>query len=134
MLQVENKNILEIIACALTSVISFLYFIVLGSFYNANEHTLGVNILVWFITFFVAYITFYFLFFVYSLIFKKKMKYKFINFLPIVCSSLFIFVICAFRIQSFDDNRYCEALLSFTSIVTPIEIMRRLFLNRINNK
>lgn len=118
----------RLIAIASTSILTIVYFVVLGTFYKAVEHKLLTNVLVWLITIFVAYYSYYLVYWIFK-IFIKKLSKPFVFDGWSVFAGLFVVTIfCLIDSLSLNDYLYIEVMAGISGIVATLQIIYSAFL------
>ncbi len=136
MQQERNNNIKTIIVSSVVvSFFSFIFFVLLGTFYKATDHTVGLNVVVWSLTIFTAYYFYYGIHWIFTLLFKKVSKPQLINSWAIVCGFITIAVVCLFNSSSVDDYLYVEIMSGISGVVSIGQILYSvLSIKKKNNK
>lgn len=123
-MQQGKNNILSIIISSfITAILTFICFVLLGSFYTASEHSIGTNIFVWIITVVVAYFIYYGFHWLMKIIFRKISPPKLYNMWAIISGLAFITLLCLFRSEGTDDYLYVEIMGLISGIVGMLEII-----------
>ena len=102
------------------------FFVLLGFFYKAIEHSIGLNILVWLITIILAHSFVYILRWLFNLIRKKKIRCSYIDFKSLAIGAASLAIVCLFGAKSLDDYLYLVIMTGISGIVATIEIILRL--------
>ncbi|OPZ24659.1 MAG: hypothetical protein BWZ03_00018 [bacterium ADurb.BinA186] len=107
-----------------TAVFSALLFVLLGSFYVANDHSLLLNIFVWASVIFISYLLFYLIYRI--VLFFPKLKGKngpFLNGFAISAGFLGVLACCLALSKKVDDYTYVSALGLLTTVFSIVEII-----------
>ena len=123
-MQQEKNNVLSIIVSSVsTAILTFICFVLLGTFYTATEHSIGTNIFVWIITVVVAYFIYYGFHWLVKIIFKKISSPKLYNMWAIISVLIFITLVCLFRSENVDDYLYVEIMGLISGVAGTLEII-----------
>ena len=107
-----------IITSIVTAVLSIISYIILGSFYIANNHTILVNIIVWSLTILIAYCLYYFpYFFIMRYATKTKEYGPLLNGYAIASGFLAILLLCLANSYTLGDYSYVEIMGFMAGIV-----------------
>lgn len=130
-MQQEKNSVLAIVVSSIiTIILTFICYVVLGTFYTANNHSIGMNIFVWIITSIVAYFIYYGLHWLIKVIFKKISSPKLYNIWAIISGLAFITLICLFRAENTDDYLYVEIMGLISGVVGTLEIIHSIRLKK----
>ena len=123
-MQQEKNNKFEIINAILFTILcTILFFLVLGTFYVATEHSIGVNILVWLTTVFTAYYFYYLISLLLNKIRKTNIKPKKYNGWAIFAGLLSITIICLLNSFNIDDYLFVEIMGLISGLYGTFEII-----------
>lgn len=130
MLQSKKQKIFYfVISSVLTAVVTFFAFVLLGSFYSSNEHSIGLSIIVWASFIFASYLIVYGLLTLIYFIFKR-IKVPFLN-----GYALFSGVLIILLVDLFDPNPNQEYLFIKTiAELIPGVIAMAALLFKLNHK
>ena len=103
------------------ALVTCVFFVLLGLFYKAIEHSIGLNILVWLITIILAHSFVYILRWLFNLIRKKKIRHSYIDFKSLASGAASVAIICLFGAKSLDDYLYLSIMAGISGIVATIE-------------
>lgn len=123
---INGKKLVKyyILSSIINIVFSIIAYIILGSFYVANNNTILVNILVWTITILLSFSLFYFPYFLINKFFTKdKLFGPLLNGYAIAFGFIGILSVCLARSYSLNDYTYVEVMGFMAGIVGFIQII-----------
>jgi amino acid transporter len=131
MQQEKNKisTVSFILSIISTTILTPILFVLLGSFYVALEHPIGLNIFVWILIDILSYLIFYVIF----LIIKKSKKEKapkFYNGWALLSGLLVITIICFFTSYNIDDYLYVEVMAAVSGLYAMFQIIYEVIIKR----
>lgn len=103
------------------AILTCVLFVLLGCFYKAIEHSIGLNIIVWSATIFLAHSLVYLVRFLFNLIRKHKIKHPFIDWISFAVGTSIVTAICLLNSTSFDDYLYVSIMGSFSGVLAIIQ-------------
>lgn len=122
----------EILLCLLIGFISFCLFVALGTFYNANDYVVMVNILVWTLCCLIAYASCIFLPF-----FEKK-KFNYIDGYALSAGFIGIMIVSLCRVKDVNDASYLTVLGFISGILSIFETIvicsNKISMNLVKNR
>ena len=107
----------ELLLCFLVSLITFIEFVIIGNFYNANDNPLLFSLLIWTSADALAYCLLIFIPF-----FNKK-KVKYIDGFAFASGFFGIMIYCLSKAKSFDEYTYLTAISYISGFLSIIEII-----------
>ena len=126
----NNKNKLSFILSLIsTALITPILFVILGSFYVALEHPIGLNIFLWVLLDILAYSIFYIVY----LIIRKSRKQnapKFYNGWALLSGLLSITIICFITSYNIDDYLFVEVMGAISGLYALFQIIYEIFIKR----
>jgi hypothetical protein len=130
MQQEKNKFFKFILPIIYTCILTFVCFLILGTFYRAVEQSVGLNILAWASTVIAAYYLYFLTALLLSRIFKKFDKPKIYNGWAILSGLFLITVICLFNSSEIDDYLFVEIMGLISGIFGTFQIIFELVLKK----
>lgn len=103
--------------------VTCVFFILLGAFYKAIDHSIGLNIVVWVATIVLAHSFVYLIRWLFNLIRKRKINHAYIDGISFACGSGIVAIICVFSTKNIDDYLYTTIMGSISGIVATIQII-----------
>ena len=125
---VRNSFWKRLIAITSTSVLTIVYFVILGTFYKTVEHKLLVNVLVWLITIFIAYYSYYSVYWIFKFFIKKLSKPIAFDGWSVFAGLFVVTIVCLIDSFSLNDYLYIEVMAGISGIVSTLQIIYSLFL------
>ena len=95
----------------------------LGAFYKAIDHSIGLNIVTWIATIVLAHSFVYLIRWLFNLIRKRNISHPYIDGISFSCGSGIIAIICIFSTKNIDDYLYTTIMGSISGIVATIQII-----------
>ena len=99
------------------------FFILLGAFYKAIDHSIGLNIVVWVSTIVLSHSFVYLIRWLFNLFRKRKIIHAYIDGISFACGSGIVAIICAFSTKNIDDYLYTTVMGSISAIASTIQII-----------
>lgn len=109
-IKMKNRLIKEIFFSVLTAFLTVVLFLLTGSFYVANDHSVMLNIIVWILLVMASYTIIY----LFSLI---KHKYSYYDGYAIMSGFLVVLIICLFKTKEGTSYLYVDSFVLFSSII-----------------
>ena len=100
----------KILSCLPTNLIVIVCFILLGTFYDANEHSILWNIIIWCLTIFIGHLFCVLIKFAINKIFKKSLSVKLLDLWSFCSSLLIVSIICLIFSKNVDDYLFIEVM------------------------
>lgn len=120
----RRSLIFYLVSSLFTGIVSFVFFVLLGTFYIAKDHSILVNIIVWFFTGLVAYLVFYFVYLLFLLLFKKsKDRRPFLNGYAVSAAYVSVLIACLALSKNVDDYSYVTVFSLLGSVPALIQII-----------
>lgn len=131
MQQEKNKiNKVPFILSILTTIIlTPILFVILGSFYVALEHPIGLNVLIWVIIDILAYTIFYVVFLIIKKA-KKETAPKFYNGWALLSGLLTITIICFITSYNVDDYLFVEVMGLLSGLYALFQIIYEIIIKK----
>lgn len=107
----------EFLLCFSVALITFIEFIFIGNFYDANENSLLTNIVLWTTADIIAYVLFIFIPF-----FNKK-KVNYLDGFAFASGFFGITIYCLSQAKSFDEYTYLSAISYLSGFISIIEVI-----------
>lgn len=126
----RNSFLKRFIAIVSTSILTIVYFVVLGTFYKAIEHKVLINILVWLATIFGAYYTYYSIYWIFKIFIKILTKPLCFDGWSILAGLIVITIICLLDSNSLNEFLYVEIMSGISGIVATLQIIYSVFLKQ----
>ena len=125
----KSLVIYYLISSVVTGLFMIFSFIVLGSFYKANNNTVLINLLVWLSTILITYLI---LFFCYLLVTKlikscQKKTGPLINGYAIATGYLAILIVCLANSYNMNDYSFVEVTISMSGVFAIIQVIFDIF-------
>lgn len=111
------KILKELVLCFSIGVITLIEFFIIGSYYDANEHSILTSLLVWTIADIIAYLSIIFI----PWFGKKKVKY--LDGFAFSSGFLFIMIVCLARAKTFEEYTYLSAISYLSGFISLVEVV-----------
>ncbi|MBQ8320361.1 MAG: hypothetical protein IJX81_05720 [Clostridia bacterium] len=116
-----KATICKILFYFTVTILTCVLFVLLGSFYIAVEHSIGLNIIVWSATIFLAHSLVYLIRFLFNLIRKHKIKHPFIDWISLSVGAGVVAIICLALSTSVEDYLYVSVMGGFSGVLAIIQ-------------
>ena len=107
----------EVLLCFIIAFLTFIEFIIIGNFYDANNNPLLLSLIIWTIS-----VTFAYLVFIFIPFFNKK-KVKYLDGFAFASGFFGIMLYCLSTAKSFDEYTYLSAISYISGFISIIEIV-----------
>ena len=122
-MQQDLRSRYIIISCVATSILSFVCFVILGTFYKAINHSVGLNVIVWILTVILGYMIYYGFHWLIKLFFKSAFTPKLYNIRAILSGLVTLTLVCLFTSQNSDEYLFLEVMGTISSVAAIFELV-----------